>query len=103
MIPLILIEEVSCVGDESQEHTYLAPDVNLAIDVPGVSFYRTGPYVQRLGYVAVAKALAYQLGYFALAWRQVIPVLHVRPLPFVEQYDFGLLVVRAATAWIVVV
>jgi len=98
MIPLILTKEVSCVGNKSQEHTYLALDANLSVDVSGVSFYRTGPYVQHLSYVAVAKTLAYQLGYFALARRQVIAVLHVRPLLFVEQYDFGLLVARAAAA-----
>ena len=100
--PLILTKEIFCVGHKSQEHTHLAPDVNLSIDVSRVSFYGTRPYVQHTSYVAVAKALAYQLRYFALARRQVIAVLHVRPLLFVEQYDFGLFGARAAAAWIII-
>ena len=103
MKPLILTKEISCVGNKSQEHIYLAPDVNLSIDVSRVSFYRAGPYVQHIGYVAVAKTLAYQLRYFAFARSQVIAVLHIRPLFFVEQYDFGLFAVRPAAAWIIAV
>ena len=101
--PLILTKEISCIGHKSQEHTHLAPDVNLSIDVSRVSFYRTGPYAQHISYVAVAKTLAYQLRYFALARRQVIAVLHVRPLLFVEQYDFGLFAARPAAGWIIAV
>ncbi len=103
MKPLILAKEISCVGYKSQEHTYFAPDVNLSIDVSRVSLYRTEPYVQHISYVPAAKTLAYQLRYFALARRQVIAVLHVRPLFFAEQYEFGLFAVRPAAAWITAV
>ena len=103
MKPLILTKEISCVGHKFQEHTYLAPDVDFSIDVSRMSFYRTGPYVQHIGYVAVAKALADQLRYFALARRQVIAVLNVRPLLFVEKYDFRLFAARPAAGWIIAV
>jgi hypothetical protein len=68
--------------------------VDLPIDVSRVSFNGAGSYVQHVGYFAVPKALANQFCYFTLTGRQVVPVLHVRPLLFVEQYYFVLLAAR---------
>jgi len=75
--PVMLEVKFSCIGNKSQEHRDFAFDAGLSINISCVSFYRTGAYAQKLGYVTIVQTLAEQLCYLALTRRQTITPLHI--------------------------
>jgi len=81
---------VSGVRDESEQHGNLALNVDFSIDVSGVSLYGAGLDVQNFGNVAIPETLANEFRNLALTRRQIVPALHIGPLPLVEQHGVGL-------------
>ena len=83
MKSLILVEETSRIGHESEEHADLALDVDFAVDVSGVGLDRAGPYSQHAGNFAVSETLANEFRDLQFARRQIVPALNIRPLLFI--------------------